>query len=170
MVVILALPLHSIFRQRDLGSPLPLPLCSLQLIIEVPGEFKLRLPLLDLDIPRLVRRSRIHLNVFLDLEDVLEAGIEVEQEQDQLVQQFKRVVRRDQNRPVSVLLKGSIGRRFVHSFGCGRLCMDELKLEFEMFRSPERNGEDEDVRDLQTERIGRRVRRNRVFTGCSKPL
>lgn len=48
--------------------------------------------------------------------------------------------------------------------------MDELKLEFEMFRSPERNGEDEDVRDLQTERIGRRVRRNRVFTGCSKPL
>ena len=35
--------------------------------------------------------------------------------------------------------------------------MDELKPEFEMFRSPERNGEDEDVRNLQTEGVRWRV-------------
>lgn len=76
MIIILTLPLHSIFGHRNLGFPFPL--LRLQLIIEVPRELEFRLPFLD--VPRLVRRSGMRLYVLLDLEDVLEAGIEVEQE------------------------------------------------------------------------------------------
>lgn len=41
----------------------------------------------------------------------------------------------------------------MYSFEHSGLSVYELKPEFQMFRCPERNWEDEDMRDLQTERV-----------------
>ena len=102
MIIIFTFPLNSVLGHGSLGFALPLPLLGLQLIIKGPGELEFCPPFLNASY--LVRRSGVHLNILLNLKDVLEAGIEVEQEQDQLVQQFERVVWRDQDRLVSILL------------------------------------------------------------------
>lgn len=88
---------------------------------------------------------------------MLEADIEVEEEQDQLVQQLKRVIRWDEHGPEGELLQRPIGGGFMYSFGSGGFGADELKPEFKMLRRPERDGEDEDVRDLEAEGIRGRV-------------
>lgn len=100
MIIILPLPLRPILGQGGLGFPLVRP--QPQLIIEVPRELDLRLPLLDIPWP--VRRSGMHLRFFLNLENMLRTSVKVEQEQDQLIQQLEGVVWWDQDRPVSVIL------------------------------------------------------------------
>ena len=84
MVIVLALPLHSVLGYGGFPFPShPTPL-RLQLIVKVPGEFEFCPPLYN--IPFFVCRSRARGDVLLNLEDVFETGIEVEQEQDQFVQ------------------------------------------------------------------------------------